>query len=84
MLTSPCPAILNYFLTAPPKADCILVPLCLTIFSHSPPKGATSPASHLGELSQQGATLQPEVILLAVQLPLKHLCLAQQCLYLLK
>lgn len=36
---------------------------------------------HLGELSHQRAVLQPEVLLLAVQLPLKHLVLAQQRLH---
>lgn len=39
---------------------------------------------HLGELGHQRAVLQPEVLLLAVQLPLEHLRLTQQSLHLLQ
>lgn len=38
---------------------------------------------HLGQLLHKGTVLQSEVILLAVQLPLKHLILAEQSLHLL-
>lgn len=34
--------------------------------------------SYLGQLGHEGAVLQPEVFLLAVQLPLQHLRFAQQ------
>lgn len=43
--------------------------------------GGASWGRYLGELSHQRAVLQPEVLLLAVQLPLKHLILAQQRLH---
>lgn len=39
---------------------------------------------YLGELGHQRAVLQPEVLLLAVQLPLQHLRLAQQRLHFLQ
>lgn len=39
---------------------------------------------YLGEFGHQRAVLQPEVLLLAVQLPLQHLRLAQQRLHFLQ
>lgn len=45
------------------------------------PWGAQDP--HLGQLAQQGAVLETEIILLALELPLQHPRLPQQRLHLL-
>lgn len=48
------------------------------------PRGSWWGGGYLGELGHQCAVLQPEVLLLAVQLPLQHLRLAQQRLHFLQ
>lgn len=55
-----------------------------TLLNGSPERvggGGGRGRGYLGELGHQRAVLQPEVLLLAVQLPLQHLRLAQQRLH---